>query len=698
MAGAVKPKLRVSHPDFASLLWDPQDADHYSSVSKTLVRWRCPVDEEHDWVASPKIVVTGAGCNVCSGSRFQLGKSDLWTTYPEVAKNLVDPQVGYEVTAHSSRLVLWRCGNDSRHEAWSAAVLHKVLACGSASNGCGVCRGKKVQRGVNDLWTTYPQVAKHLVDPRVGYGVTAGSGKEVWWRCEKDSRHNVWSAPVSAKTVAYRSGSNGCGVCSGRKVQLGVNDLWTTHPQVAKQLVDSQVGYEVTARKSRQKVLWRCTKDSRHDDWSAPVASVVMAVENGNTGCGVCYGRRAQRGVNDLWTTYPLIAEQLVNSELGYKLTAGSNKVVEWRCVKDSRHRNWSTSPNARVRPYKDKEEVLVAGEPLGCPVCSGHALQVGVNDLWTVNPGLAAELVDPQDGYKVVVTSNVRLWWKCVAGLGHPDWPTYLANRSKWGNGCPVCSGTKVLAGYNDIGTLNPRLAEELVDKSLAGELMPRSERVVWWQCRKVKEHRWETMVSNRTIGRGCPDCAKSGFKVNRKGWLYVLVSEDVRGCSAGEEFVQFGISGSLKSRLESHRAYGFRDAPVLLLEGRGRVVWDVERLLKDFLVGAGCVSLLREGVVFGRSGGSDETYRVGQTVGGKGDVGVEDGVLSVGRIVGLLDEYNGRLPLRDRLVSTDVLTVLPGSRVYRQQAKDMDEKKTMGEKKTTEKKMLEDGEGELL
>ena len=75
-----------------------------------------------------------------------------------------------------------------------------------------------------------------------------------------------------------------------------------------------------------------------------------------------------------------------------------------------------------------------------------------------------------------------------------------------------------------------------------------------------------------------------KTGFKVNRKGWLYVLVSEDVRGCSAGEEFVQFGISGSLKSRLESHRAYGFGMLRVLLLEGRGRVVWDVERLLKDF------------------------------------------------------------------------------------------------------------------
>ena len=36
--------------------------------------------------------------------------------------------------------------------------------------------------------------------------------------------------PVKFKTAAYRSGSNGCGVCNGRKVQLGVNDLWTTHP------------------------------------------------------------------------------------------------------------------------------------------------------------------------------------------------------------------------------------------------------------------------------------------------------------------------------------------------------------------------------------------------------------------------------------------------------------------------------------
>ena len=41
----------------------------------------------------------------------------------------------------------------------------------NGTNGCAVCvAGGRHNKGVNDLWTTYPQVAKHLVDPRLVMG------------------------------------------------------------------------------------------------------------------------------------------------------------------------------------------------------------------------------------------------------------------------------------------------------------------------------------------------------------------------------------------------------------------------------------------------------------------------------------------------------------------------------------------------
>lgn len=39
----------------------------------------------------------------------------------------------------------------------------------------------------------------------------------------------------------------GCPYCSGSKVLIGFNDLWTTHPNIAKLLLDKSIGYNVSA-------------------------------------------------------------------------------------------------------------------------------------------------------------------------------------------------------------------------------------------------------------------------------------------------------------------------------------------------------------------------------------------------------------------------------------------------------------------
>ena len=49
--------------------------------------------------------------------------------------------------------------------------------------GCGCCNGKVVVKGINDMWTTNPELAKLLVNPDDGYKYTSTSGKKVDWRC-----------------------------------------------------------------------------------------------------------------------------------------------------------------------------------------------------------------------------------------------------------------------------------------------------------------------------------------------------------------------------------------------------------------------------------------------------------------------------------------------------------------------------------
>lgn len=49
--------------------------------------------------------------------------------------------------------------------------------------GCGCCSGKVVVKGINDMWTTNPELAKLLEDPDDGYRYTSNSSKKVNWRC-----------------------------------------------------------------------------------------------------------------------------------------------------------------------------------------------------------------------------------------------------------------------------------------------------------------------------------------------------------------------------------------------------------------------------------------------------------------------------------------------------------------------------------
>ena len=50
---------------------------------------------------------------------------------------------------------------------------------------------------------------------------------------------------------------NGCNVCSNQKVLVGINDMWTTNPDLAKLLLDFNDGYKYT-QSSKKMVDWKC--------------------------------------------------------------------------------------------------------------------------------------------------------------------------------------------------------------------------------------------------------------------------------------------------------------------------------------------------------------------------------------------------------------------------------------------------------
>ena len=51
-------------------------------------------------------------------------------------------------------------------------------------------------------------------------------------------------------------------------------------------------------------------------------------------------------------------------------------------------------------------------------------------------------------------------IWWICPK---EHSYQSYAFNRKR-GVGCPICDGKKVLIGYNDLATTNPKIVKEKI------------------------------------------------------------------------------------------------------------------------------------------------------------------------------------------------------------------------------------------
>ena len=197
----------------------------------------------------------------------------------------------------------------------------------------------------------------------------------------------------------------------------------------------------------------------------------------------------------------PALADQLVDQSLR-SIARGSDKKVQWRCPVDSRH-VWWASPMNRTN----------SKNPTGCSVCNGKTVIPGVNDVATTHPKAAALMVDKKLRTKLTGSSNKKVEFWC-GNPKHDHWTAPLSNVARQGTRCPQCSGRRPVFGKSDLATTHPKLAAELVDRSLATTLKPGSNTSVLWQCPANPKHTWKATPYSRTAKKtGCPYC--SGRKI---------------------------------------------------------------------------------------------------------------------------------------------------------------------------------------
>lgn len=197
---------------------------------------------------------------------------------------------------------------------------------------------------------------------------------------------------------------------------------------------------------------------------------------------------------------YPLLEKEWdkeKNAKNPEEYTAGSNHKVWW--IGNSCGHSWIMPISSRTRR---------GGK---CVICSNRVVLKGFNDCATTNPELVADFHPTKNDVtldSVFAGSGKKMWWICPEG--HEYFVTLLSRSA--GTGCAICSGQKILSGYNDLLTKFPLIAGEWDENKNTvkpSEISPGTPKKFWWLCKKMN-HSYYASVANRTrLGRGCAECS---------------------------------------------------------------------------------------------------------------------------------------------------------------------------------------------
>lgn len=531
------------------------------------VWWIC--SKNHHFQSSPNSRVLGIGCPFCSGRNAIENENDLATINPQLASEWNYEKNGEltpsMVKEHSSISVWWRC--EFGHE-WKTSVSNRTYG-----KGCPFCSSSGtslVEQGVAFYVSKVYKIEQRrkvngcevdifLQDYSIGieydgqfYHSSESSRKREERKDKILKNNNILLVriketkdrnEVEGNIIYYKADYFGenyvqmiktvlhlLSLITGKDDKCDIdirrdittirerikllneeNSLETIFPEIAKEWHPTKNGLlkpNMVAYGSMQMIWWKCKNGH---EWQTRINTRTRPKA---TGCPYCSGRQAIQGENDFATLYPSLLKEWdykKNKSNPSKITAKSCRNYWWVCSKGHSYR---ASTYNRINGTN-------------CPICLNHTVLEGYNDLKTVFPEIAKEWDSKKNGglepSKVLSGSHDKAWWICPKGHSYN---TKIESRTRNKTGCPICSGKKILYGFNDLQSQRPDVAKEW-NYEKNGELIPTevnlySNKRVWWKC--YLGHEWQTSVSHRiTYNNGCPYCAGQRTIIGKNDLLSV-------------------------------------------------------------------------------------------------------------------------------------------------------------------------------
>lgn len=180
---------------------------------------------------------------------------------------------------------------------------------------------------------THPEIAAEwdyeangsLKPEHVSYGMRTKAN----WVCENGHK---WATSINNRFKNSVDKPKGCPYCSGRYPIVGLNDLSTTHPEIAKEW-DTELNVKLPSQvlhQSNYVAKWICPKGHKY-------SSRLDARTRQGSGCPFCSGRYAIKGETDLATLRPDILNEWdyeKNEKQPYEFVLNSHARVNWVCSK----------------------------------------------------------------------------------------------------------------------------------------------------------------------------------------------------------------------------------------------------------------------------------------------------------------------------------------------------------------------------
>ena len=434
-------------------------------ISDTTPRnWIC--EHGHEFEDSfNNIHKRGFRCPYCESVKVLQGFNDFATLEPVISKDYDEEKNGNTAgdVLITNRPVYFKCKNG---HSFKRPIIQHIK-----SNGkCPVCANKRIEKGINDLATTNPEIAT-LLSPnneRKADTLLPSFKLKVAWICP--TCNGEYYAPVEDMV----NGLAECPYCGNQKPLAGFNTLKALYPEIAEHLSPNNdfTADEILPTRYGS-IKWICPTCG--GEYSASVEDMV----NGLAECPYCNNQRPLAGVNTLKALYPEIAEHLSpnNDFTADEILPTRYKSVKWICP---------TCGGEYLASVKDMIEGTAE-----CPYCNNQRPLAGFNTLKALYPEIAEEMSpDNEKGPDdVLPTSAYFAEWTCPA-CGY-TYKASVRDRVASDDLCPACAGKKAQAGFNSLLDIYPEVQDEWAENenTLLGifpdEILPTSTARVWWKCK---------------------------------------------------------------------------------------------------------------------------------------------------------------------------------------------------------------------